>query len=50
LLVIEGIPSISFGNCGESYFAAGTMHEIERVKAHRKALAVIRPVSVAAFA
>jgi len=50
LLVIEGIPSISCGNCGESYFTAATMHEIDRVKAHRKALAVTRPVPVAAFA
>jgi YgiT-type zinc finger domain-containing protein len=50
LLVIEGIPSISCGNCGESYFTAATMHEIERVKAHRKALAVTRPVPVVAFA
>ena len=50
LLVIEGIPSMSCSNCGESYFTAGTMHEIERVKAHRKSLAVARPVPVAAFA
>lgn len=50
LLVIEGIPSISCGNCGESYFTAATMHELERVKAHRKSLAVARPVSVVAFA
>lgn len=49
LLVIEGIPSASCGNCGESYFTAATMHELERVKAHRKALAVARPVAVAAF-
>lgn len=50
LLLIEGIPSISCGNCGESYFTAATMHELERVKAHRKSLAVARPVAVAAFA
>lgn len=49
LLVIESIPSVSCGNCGESYFTAATMHEIERVKAHRKALATPRPVQVAAF-
>jgi len=50
LLLIEGIPSVSCGNCGESYFTAATMHEIERLKAHRKSLAVARPVPVAAFA
>ena len=50
LLVIEGIPLASCSNCGESYFTAATMHEIERVKAHRKSLGVSRPVSVAHFA
>lgn len=50
LLVIEAIPSTSCGNCGESYFTAATMHELERVKAHRKSLAVARPVAVVAFA
>ena len=37
LLVIECIPLVSCGNCGESYFTAATMHEVERVKAQRKA-------------
>ncbi|MBA4283979.1 MAG: YgiT-type zinc finger domain-containing protein [Xanthomonadaceae bacterium] len=50
LLLIEGIPSISCGNCGESWFTADTMHEIERVKRHRKVLAVERSVAVVAFA
>jgi len=50
LLVIEGIPLVSCGNCGESYFTAATMHEIERVKAHRKSVGVSRPVPVAHFA
>lgn len=49
LLVIERIPSITCGVCGESYFTAATMHEVERVKAHRQSLAVKRPVEVAAF-
>lgn len=49
LLVIEGIPSITCGNCSESYFTATTMHDIERVKTHRRSLAVKRPVEVAAF-
>jgi YgiT-type zinc finger domain-containing protein len=50
LLVIEGIPLVSCGNCDESYFTAATMHEIERVKAHRKSAGVSRPVQVAHFA
>jgi YgiT-type zinc finger domain-containing protein len=49
LLVIEGVPSWSCGHCGESYFTAKTMHEIERIKALRQSLAVKRSVSVAAF-
>jgi YgiT-type zinc finger domain-containing protein len=50
LLVIEGIPLVACGNCGESYFTAATMHEIERVKARRKSLGMSRPVPVAHFA
>jgi YgiT-type zinc finger domain-containing protein len=49
LLVIEGVPLWSCSSCGESYFTAKTMHEIERIKALRKSLAVKRAVSVAAF-
>jgi hypothetical protein len=48
-LVIEGVPLWSCPGCGESYFTAKTMHEIERIKALRKSLAVKRPVAVAAF-
>ena len=49
LLVIEAIPMWSCPSCGESYFSAQTMHEIERIKALRKSVAVTRPVPVAAF-
>jgi YgiT-type zinc finger domain-containing protein len=49
LLVIEGIPLWSCPRCGESYFTAQTMHEIERIKALRKSVAVSRSVPVAAF-
>jgi len=50
LLVIENIPVISCPHCGESYLSAATLHEIERIKRHRKSLAVERPVEVATFA
>ncbi len=50
LLVIENIPVISCPNCGESYLTAETLHEIERIKLHRKSLAVERNVPVAIFA
>lgn len=49
LLVIEAIPMWACPNCGESYFTAQTMHEIERIKALRKSVAVSRSVPVAAF-
>jgi YgiT-type zinc finger domain-containing protein len=49
LIVIEGIPLWSCPHCGESYFTAQTLHEIERIKTLRKAVAVERPVPVAVF-
>ncbi len=49
LLLIEKIPMWSCSHCGESYFTAQTMHEIERIKALRKSVAKARSVQVAAF-
>ena len=49
LLVIEDIPIVSCSNCGESYITAETMHEIARIKLHRKNFAIERPVFVAEF-
>ena len=49
LQVIEAIPLWSCAGCGESYFSAQTMHEIKRIKALRKSVAVNRSVPVAAF-
>jgi len=49
LLVIENIPLVSCPHCGESYFTADTLHEIERIKLHRKSFAVERSVEVATF-
>ena len=50
LLVIENVPVVTCPSCGESYLTATTLREIERIKQQRKALAVERPVDVAAFA
>jgi YgiT-type zinc finger domain-containing protein len=50
LLVIENIPMWSCPGCGESYFTAQTMHELERIKALRKSVAKPRRVAVAMFA
>jgi YgiT-type zinc finger domain-containing protein len=49
LLVIEEIPLWTCPHCGESYFTAQTLHEIERIKALRKSVAVERSVPVAMF-
>jgi YgiT-type zinc finger domain-containing protein len=49
LLVIENVPVISCPHCGESYLTADTLHEIERIKLHRKNLASKRSVPVATF-
>lgn len=49
LLVIENIPLVSCPHCGESYFTAETLHEIERIKLHRKSFAKRRRVEVAPF-
>jgi hypothetical protein len=39
----------SCASCGESYFTAQTMHELERIKALRKSVAKARSVPVAHF-
>ncbi len=49
LLVIENIPVVSCPDCGESYLTAETLHEIERIKLHRKNFAEVRNVAVATF-
>ena len=50
LLIIENVPVVSCPHCGESYLTADTLHEIERIKMHRRSWAKERSVPVAAFA
>ena len=50
LLVVENIPVVTCPHCGESYLTADTLHEIERLKHHRRRLAVKRHVEVVSFA
>lgn len=50
LLVIEDIPMVSCPHCGESYFTADTLHEIEWLKQYRQQRAVVQPVAVMQFA
>jgi len=49
LFVVENIPAVICPICGESYITAETLHEIERLKLHRKSLAVGRRVDVVTF-
>ena len=49
LFVIENVPIVSCPHCGESYLTAETLHEIERIKLHRKAFAQERCIGVATF-
>lgn len=50
LLVIENVPVVSCLRCGESYLTAETLHELDRIKLHRRNLATKRNVAVANFA
>ncbi len=49
LLIIENVPVISCPHWSKSYMIAETLHEIERIKLHRKNLAKLRNVAVAKF-
>ena len=49
LLVIENVPMVVCPSCGESYLTAETLHELERIKLHRRSLAKPRSVAVASF-
>jgi len=50
LLVVENVPVLRCSRCGGSYFTAATLHELHRIKSHRKALASKRQVPIARFA
>ena len=50
IFVIENVPIVACPHCGESYLEAETLHEIERIKLHKKNLTVKRSVPVAVFA
>lgn len=43
-------PTVTCPHWGESYFTAETLHEIERIKLHRKNSAHERPLAVTSFA
>ena len=47
--LIEGVPVISCPHCGESYFAAETLKEVERIRMHWRQLSTDRTMPVAKF-
>ncbi len=49
LPVIEKVPVISCPHCGASYLTAKTLHEIARMKHHRRSMSKRRNVPVAEF-
>ena len=38
MVVIDNVPIIVCPHCGESYMTADTMHEVERIKLHKRSL------------
>ncbi|MFA5805447.1 MAG: type II toxin-antitoxin system MqsA family antitoxin [Melioribacteraceae bacterium] len=50
ILVIENVPVVTCPHCGESYLEAATLHEIERIKLHKRSFAAKRIVPVVSFA
>jgi YgiT-type zinc finger domain-containing protein len=49
LLVVENVPVVRCPHCGATYLTAETLHEIDRIKAHRRSLARRRDVAVAEY-
>jgi YgiT-type zinc finger domain-containing protein len=49
MFLIENVPSVVCRLCGESYFTAKTLKEMERIRAHWRQLTVKRKVAVARY-
>ena len=47
--LVEGIPMVTCPDCGESYFTAETLQELERIRLHWRELARDRKFPVAKF-
>ena len=48
-LVVGHVPMVVCPNCGESYFTADTLHELERLKLHRSSIEVLRQVPMVEY-
>ena len=49
LLVVENIPYLFCPRCGERYFTAATMREIERLKMTKTARIRRKPIPIVSF-
>ena len=47
--LIENVPLVTCPSCGESYFTAETLREIERIRIHWRQLVVSKKVPMATF-
>lgn len=50
MLVVENVPVIVYPHCGTSCLEAKTLHELERIKLHRKSFAKQKSRDIANFA
>lgn len=48
-MAVENVPLVDCPHCGAKYLTAETLHEMARIKAHRRSLAMRRNVAVAEF-
>lgn len=47
--LIENVPLVTCPSCGESYYTADTLKEIERIRLHWRQLTVLKRVPLARF-
>lgn len=50
ILVIEGVPMVFCSLCGQSYFTADALHELERLRLHKEKMGVQRVAPVIKYA
>ena len=49
MIVIDKVPVVVCPHCGESYMTADTMHEVERLKLHKRSVKTKRLAPVISY-
>jgi YgiT-type zinc finger domain-containing protein len=49
MVVIDHVPVVVCPDCGESYMTADTMHELQRLKLHRRSVKAVRLAPVISY-